>query len=90
MEPLESDIISFLELVYTTARVNELLPAGEKGMAFIADIDLDSIAFLGGAGCERSSASAYNRYFVIIGMYIGFHNSPRSISFDAKSLYNII
>lgn len=35
-----SDIVSFLELIYTAAGINKLLFTGEKRMAFIADINL--------------------------------------------------
>ena len=67
------DVVSFLKLVYTAACINKLLLTGKERVTLIADINFQGFHVFGGAGFERSSASAYNRHFMIIGMYIGLH-----------------
>ena len=70
---LKSDIVSFLEFVYAAACIHKLLFTGEERMALVADVDFQCVNLLGCAGFESSSARAYNRYFMIIGMYFGLH-----------------
>ena len=67
------NIVSFLELVYTAACINKLLLTGKEWMTLVADINLQCLHLFRGARSERSAARANNRYFVIIGMYIGLH-----------------
>ena len=72
------DIVSFLELVYTAACIHKLLLTGEERVALTANIHFHLFNFFSSSGLERISASAYNRNFVIIGMYFGLHIcSPR-------------
>ena len=70
---LKSDIISFLEFVYAAACINKLLFTGEERMALIADIHFKRVDVFSRTRLKCSSASAYNRNFVIIGMYFGLH-----------------
>ena len=83
-------IVSFLELVYTAACVNELLLACKEGVALIADIHLESVNILGGTRFKCFAAGAYNRYLMIFGMYIGLHFIHLAIVFNAKLLYIIL
>ena len=83
-------IVSFLELVYTAACINELLPACKEGVALIADIHLERFNVFGGTRLKGFAASAYNRYFVIFRMYIGLHFIHLALDFNAKLLYIII
>ena len=66
-------IVSFLELVYTAACVNELLLTGKERVALIADIHPERVYVLGGTRGKCLAAGAYNRNFVIFRMYIGLH-----------------
>ena len=70
---LKSDIVSFLKFVYAAACIHKLLFTGEEGMALVADVHFQSVYLLGGTRFESGAASAYNRYFMIIGMYFGLH-----------------
>ena len=75
-------IVSFLELVYTAACINELLLACKERVAFIADVHLERIHILGGTRLEGFAAGAYNRYFMIFRMYIGLHFYSPRVSFQ--------
>ena len=79
-------IVSFLELVYTAACVNELLLACKEGVALIADIHLESVNILGGTRFKCFAAGAYNRYLMIFGMYIGLHFIHPATTIQAKAL----
>lgn len=82
------NIVSFLELVYASAGINQLLLAGKERMTLVADIHLQGFYLFGSAGLKGRAASAYNRYFVIIGMYFGLHLSHLAVIFcNAKLLY---
>ena len=83
-------IVSFFELVYTAACINELLLACEERVAFIADVHLERIHILGGTRLEGFAAGAYNRYFMIFRMYIGLHFIHLALEFNAKILYIIV
>ena len=70
--------VSLLELIDTTARINQLLFAREEGVAVAANIHFHRFTIFRRARFESSAASAGNRYFVIVGMDISFHIfSPR-------------
>jgi hypothetical protein len=56
--------------------VNELLLAGEEGMAARADFDIQPVALDGRTGREIVAAGAMYRYGVIVGMNTGFHDAP--------------
>ena len=56
--------------------VNQLLFAGEEGMAIGADFDSEHVAFDGRAGGEIVAAGAMDCYGVIIGVNTGFHEAP--------------
>lgn len=83
-------IVSFLELVYTAACVNELLLTGKERVALIADIHPERVDVLGGTRFKGFAAGAYNRNFVILGMYIGPHFIHLALDFNAKPLYLIL
>ncbi len=69
-----SDIISFLELINTTARIDKFLLAGKEGMTLIANVHLERFYFFGSTRFEGRAACAHYRYLVIFGMYIGLHS----------------
>lgn len=75
-------IVSFLELVYTAACINELLLACKERVALIADINPERINVLGGTRFKCFAAGAYNRYFMIFRMYIGLHFYSPRVSFQ--------
>ena len=56
--------------------VNELLLAGEEGMAIRADFDLQHVSLDGRTSGEIVAAGAMHRYGVIIGVNTGFHEAP--------------
>ena len=55
-----------VELIHTAAGVNELLLAGEKGVALRADFDLDIL--FGRPGGDDLSAGALDGCLIILGM----------------------
>lgn len=83
-------VVSFFEFVYTAACVNKLLLAGKEGMAFVADIYLERFNVFGSTRFKCRTAGAYNRHFMISGMYIGLHFIHLAIVFNAKLLYIIL
>lgn len=87
---LSLHIVSFLELVYTAACVNELLLASKERVALIADIHPERFHVFGGTRFERFAAGAYNRNFMILRMYIGLHFIHLALDFNAKLLYIIL
>ena len=72
LELLLEGLESFLELVNTSAGVNELLFAGEEGMALGADIN-SQVAALSGLGFNSLAASASDDAGFVIGMDSVFH-----------------
>jgi len=80
-----SDAVSFLEFVDATARIDEFLLSCKEGVAFIADVHFKRFYVFGRAGLEGCAASAYNRYFVIIRMYIGLHFITSLIIFTVRT-----
>src|SRR5713226_2801090 len=56
--------------------VQELLLAGEEGMAIGADFNVQPVPFDSGPSLEIVSASAVNGNRVIVGMNTGLHESP--------------
>src|SRR5258708_27451490 len=56
--------------------VNQLLLAGEEGMAIRADFDVQAVALDGRASRKIVAASAVHRYGVIVGVNTGFHEAP--------------
>jgi hypothetical protein len=56
--------------------VNELLFAGEEGMAVRADFNVQPVALDGRASGEIMAAGAVHRYGVIVGVNTGFHEAP--------------
>ena len=83
-------IVSFFEFVYTAACVDKFLLAGKERVAFVADIHFERFNVLGGTRFKCCTAGAYNRYFMISGMYIGLHFIHLAIVFNAKLLYIIL
>ena len=63
---------SLLELVNSTARINELLLTGKEGMALRANFDSHFSAF-SGLSCYGLAASTLDRHFFIIRMNSGLH-----------------
>ena len=56
--------------------VNQLLLAGEEGVAIGADFDVELVALDGRASLKIVAAGAVHRYGVIVGMNTGFHDAP--------------
>ena len=56
--------------------VNQLLLAGEEGMATRADFDIQLVALDGRTSGEIVAAGAVHRYGVIVGVNTGFHGTP--------------
>ena len=71
---LACSLESSLELVKTSACVNELLLSCEERMALGANFNSD-LAALGGLGCNYLAASATDNALVVIRMDSGFHNT---------------
>ena len=71
---------SLLELVNTTACINELLLTGEEGVALGANFN-SHFAALGGTGNNSFAASALNDTLYVIGMDSAFHFSIPRINF---------
>lgn len=67
------NIVSFLKLIHTTAGIDKFLLAGKERMTLVTDIHFQRFNVLRGTRLEGSAASAYNRNFVIFGMYFGLH-----------------
>ena len=75
--------VTTIEFVDTSARFYLLLLSGIEGMALRANVEFKNVALLGASGNEGCATSTYCRYFVIIGMYIFFHNySPKITCID--------
>ena len=62
-----------VELGHASAGIHQLLLAREERMAVAANIHLHDVPVFRGSRLERSAAGTNYRYFVIFGMYIGFH-----------------
>ena len=56
----------------------------------VADIHFKSVYILGGTRLEGFAACAYNRHFVIFGMYIGLHFLHLALDLNTHTLYIII
>ena len=65
--------VLFLEFIYASACIYQLLFAGEVGMALVANFYFDDVGIFSRTGLESSATSTYNSRFVIIGMYTLFH-----------------
>jgi hypothetical protein len=68
--------VLFRETFDAAGGVNELLLAGEEGVAIGADFDIQLVALNGRTSGEIVAAGAVHRDGVIIGMNTGFHEAP--------------
>jgi len=68
--------VLFGEALDAAGGVNELLLAGEEGMAVRADFDTQPVALDGRTSGEIVAAGAMHRYGVIVGVNTGFHEAP--------------
>jgi hypothetical protein len=84
-EPLSARalLVSLLEALHATRRVDELLLAGEERMALAADLEPELL--LGGAGRERLAAGAVDEDFLVFGVNVLFH--LLSLPFEPKRLF---
>ena len=75
LKPLASLLktVSFLELVYASAGIYQLLLAREERVAVAANIHFHSFAVFRRTRLERCATSTRNGYFVIIRMDVRFH-----------------
>jgi hypothetical protein len=64
------------EALDAACRIDQLLFAGEEGMAVRADFDAQHIALNGRACWKSIAASAMHSYLVIVGVNTGFHGAP--------------
>ena len=67
--------ILLFEFIDATSRIDQLLFAGEEGVAVGANFDAD-VAFMGGTGLERVLARADYVDLVIGRVYSSFHSVP--------------
>ena len=63
--------VALLEAIHASARIHQLLPAGEEGMALGADFHLELA--LDGTALEGFATSATHDAFTIIGMDVVLH-----------------
>jgi hypothetical protein len=68
--------VLFGEAFDAASGVNQLLFAGEEGVAIGADFDVEALAFDGRASLEIVAAGAVDCNGVIIGVNTGFHEAP--------------
>ncbi len=68
--------VLFGEAFDAAGGVNELLLAGEEGMAVRADFHAQHVALDGRTSLKRVAAGAVNRDRVIVGMNTGLHGAP--------------
>ena len=66
------DTETFVETVYTTAGIHQLLSTGEERMAFGADFHAD--IFFGGSCFNDLAAGTGDCGFLVLGMDIFFHS----------------
>ena len=64
------------EALDAACRIDQLLFAGEEGMAVRADFDAQHIALNGRACWKSIAASTMYGYLVIVGVNTGFHGAP--------------
>ena len=69
---------ALLEFVHTAGRIDELLLAGEKGMARGADAEAEIL--FGGAGVIDRAAGADDLAFHIFGVDIRFHGESKTVA----------
>lgn len=68
--------ITLIETIYASCCINQLLFAGEEGMARRADFDVQ-VAILRGASLKAFATRAGDVYFLILRMNFWFHGSLR-------------
>ena len=68
--------VFFGEALDAASGVNELLFAGEEGVAVGADFDVETVALDGGASLKIVAAGAVHRDGMIVGVNTGFHGAP--------------
>jgi hypothetical protein len=76
--------VFFPELVYAAFSVDELLFAGEEGVADGADVEPHGR--FRGPGLERFTAGAVDFRQFVVGMDILFHNSPPILSVNGRPM----
>jgi hypothetical protein len=64
--------VAFVEAIYASCGIDQLLFTREEGVAGRTDFDVQ-VALFGGAGLERLAAGAANGYLVIFGVNSWFH-----------------
>ena len=78
--------VTLLELINTSAAVNEFLAAGVEGVALGADFNLELALY--GTGLEGLTASAADDAFAVRGMDILFHRATPHFIFAGRSAIN--
>ncbi len=73
------DTVSFLELIYTSAGIDQFLPTRKERMALAANIHFHDFGVLRRTQFKGFAAGAYDRHFVVFGMNIRFHCSFTSL-----------
>ena len=68
--------ILLCEALNAACCVDQLLLAGEEGVAVRANFDAQHVALDGRARRKSVAAGAVYGYFVIVGMNTGFHGAP--------------
>lgn len=69
--PILVHAVALLETVHASARIHQLLTAGEEGVALGADFDLELA--LDGTALEGFTASAAHDALAVVGMDIALH-----------------
>src|SRR3984885_10272016 len=76
--------ILLLETLHATGGIDQLLLAGEKGMATGAYFDANHLSLDGRAGLKRATAGAVHLYGMVIGMDSFFHEKLLSAGRSAR------
>ena len=79
--------ISLVELVYTATGVYQFLLTCKERVTFTTYINLNNVWFLCRTGLEGFPTSAYNSYFMIIGMDVLSHNTPLKLIYHVIIVY---
>lgn len=82
------NIVSFLELVYTAACINQLLLTGKERMALVADVNFQCFHVFRGTRLKSRAARANYGNLVIFGMYFGLHNVHLALFLLTLHYYN--
>lgn len=84
------EAVLLVELVNTSACVNQLLLARKIGVTLVANFHLDDVGVFGCTRLERSATSTYNSRLMIIRMYTLFHFAHLADFFERFSFRAVL